>query len=61
MHSSAEAAVDSLMVAVLQRCFPDVRQQTKFRQYLKEKKVLGKGNEVQKRKIIIEIKLFRKI
>ena len=38
MHSSAEAAVDRLMVAVLERCFPDVRQQTKFRQYLSQRK-----------------------
>ena len=47
IHSSAEAAEDRLMEAVLERCFPDVWQQTKFRQYLKqEKKVLGKENRV---------------
>ena len=38
IHSSAEAAEDRLMEAVLERCFPDVRQQTKFRQYLKQRK-----------------------
>ena len=52
MHSSAETAVERLMVAVLERCFPDDRQQTKFRQYLsqKKKKVLSKQNNDQKEK-----------
>ena len=37
MHSSAEAATDRLMEAVLERCFPDVWQQTRFKQYLKQR------------------------
>ena len=40
---SADTAVESLMVADLERCFPDFRKQTKFRQCLnKRKKVLSK-------------------
>ena len=45
MHSSADTAVESLMVADLERCFPDFRKLSsrKFRQYLnKRKKVLSK-------------------
>ena len=37
MHSSAEAAADRLMEAVLERCLPDVWQQTRFKQYLKQR------------------------
>ena len=55
VHSSAEVAEDSLMEAVLERCFPDVRQQTKFRQYLDQREeVLGKENGVYKRKPQLE-------
>ena len=53
MHSSADTAVESLMVADLERCFPDFRKQTKFRQCLdKRKKGFEKvRKDVQKRKI----------
>ena len=67
MHSSAEAAVERQMVAVLERCFPDVRKQTKFRQCLsKRKKVLIKEKNVQKKKKydkdkIIQEDLMRKL
>ena len=43
MHSSADTAVESLIVVDLERCFPDFRKQTKFKQFLnKEEKVLSK-------------------
>ena len=43
MHSSADTAVESLIAADLERCFPDFRKQTKFKQFLnKRKKVLSK-------------------
>ena len=50
IHSSADAAVESLMVADLVRCFPDFRKQTKFRQYLnKREKILNKVEKIFER------------
>ena len=55
MHSSAEAAVESLMVAGLERCFPDFRKQTKFRQ------CLNNNNNKKKKKILSKVeKMFER-
>ena len=45
IYSSAEAAVERQMVAALERCFPDVRKQTKFRQCLSKRKESFKQKE----------------
>ena len=61
MHSSAEAAVESLMIADLERCFPDFRKQTKFRQCLnKRKKILSKVEKMFERENPVKIELFGK-
>ena len=64
VHSSAEAAVESLMVADLERCFPDFRKQTKFRQCLnkrkKKKKILSKVEKMFERENPVKIELFGK-
>ena len=60
MHSSADTAVESLMVADLERCFPDFRKQTKFKQCLnKRKKVLSKQKRCSKGENPTEIKIIQ--
>ena len=52
IHSSADIAVESLMVADLVRCFPNFRKQTKFKQYLskkKKRKILSKVEKIFER------------
>ena len=62
-HSSVEAAVDRLIEAVLERCFPDTKKQTKFRQYLDQRKEKFKVEWIgfKKKRLSIKIKIFRKI
>ena len=62
MHSSAEAAVESLMVVDPERCFPDFRKQTKFRQCLnkRKKKFLSKVEKMFERENPVKIELFGK-
>ena len=62
MHSSAEAAVESLMVADPERCFPDFRKQTKFRQCLnKRKRILSKVEKMFERENSVKIELLGSI
>ena len=52
MHSSADVAVDSLIIVDLGRCFPDLRKQTQFKQFLyKREKFKVSRKDVQKGKI----------
>ena len=67
IHSSAEAAVERQMVAALERCFPDVRKQIKFRQCLSKRKESFKYREgcLQEKRYnkdrIIQENLMRKL
>ena len=52
MHSSADVAVDSLIIVDLGRFFPDLRKQTQFKQFLyKREKFKVSRKDVQKGKI----------